>query len=479
MPKVAEELSALDVKRLAHPGGKRNVLFSVGGVPGLYMQITPMGGRSWVLRVKVGALRRDIGLGGFPGVTLSQARDKAREARDKIANGIDPVEERKATKAALVAAQRRGLTFADAVDKALTAKLDAFKNAKHRQQWENTLATYVTPDLGKMLGPVLPLARILAPLYRSGSQVYGIRLDALAVVDCDEDRPELVTAMEARFGPSPVHVTTPRGRHLYYRAYCGEKPPNLRGEGLPVDIKTGARAYVVGPWSMRADGGTYRPAKGLLGKDALPPLHPAQRPRHEAREAIPVGHRHNMLVKEAVAMVEYVDSAEELAGNLEAVRDDLCHDTETMPDSEVNAIAAWAWQRRLDNRIFRGRDSAVSLHRLALDALRRWDNETDAIALYVLLSDMHGHSPGKRFALDFKAMREAGLTRLSIPRLRAARRTLEAVGLVKLVGKHRAGSKHQTFTLARLRNQANECSGIVDIDKPASQKMAGEAGGRV
>jgi len=168
MPKVAEELSALDVKRLAHPGGKRNVLCSVGGVPGLYMQLTPNGGRSWVLRVKVGTLRRDIGLGGFPGVTLSQARDKARDARDKIERGIDPVEERKAAKAALVAAQRRGLTFADAVDKALSAKLDAFKNAKHRQQWENTLATYATPDLGKMLVQDITtqdILRVLQPLW--------------------------------------------------------------------------------------------------------------------------------------------------------------------------------------------------------------------------------------------------------------------------------------------------------------------------
>jgi len=168
MPKIAEELSALDVKRLAHPGGKRNSLFSVGGVPGLYMQITPKGGRSWVLRVKVGSLRRDIGLGGFPGVTLSQARDKAREARAKIESGIDPVEERKAAKAALVAAQRRGLTFADAVDKALAAKLDAFKNAKHRQQWENTLATYATPDLGKMLVQDITtqdVLRVLQPLW--------------------------------------------------------------------------------------------------------------------------------------------------------------------------------------------------------------------------------------------------------------------------------------------------------------------------
>jgi hypothetical protein len=62
-PKVAEELSALNVKRLPHPGGKRNLLFSVGGVLGLYMHLIPKGERSWVLRVKVGTLRRDIGLG--------------------------------------------------------------------------------------------------------------------------------------------------------------------------------------------------------------------------------------------------------------------------------------------------------------------------------------------------------------------------------------------------------------------------------
>jgi len=168
MPKAAKELSALEVKRLIHPDGKRNALFSVGGVPGLYLQMTPRGGRSWILRIKVGAKRRDIGLGGFPGVTLSQARDKAREARHKIERGIDPVEERKAAKAALVVAQRRGLTFAEAVDKALAAKLDAFKNAKHRQQWENTLKTYAISDMGKMLVQDITtqdVLRVLQPLW--------------------------------------------------------------------------------------------------------------------------------------------------------------------------------------------------------------------------------------------------------------------------------------------------------------------------
>ncbi|WP_342781697.1 tyrosine-type recombinase/integrase [Aquicoccus porphyridii] len=173
MPKVAQELSALEVKNLAHPGGKRNVLYSVGGVAGLHMQITPHGGRSWVLRVKVGEKRRDLGLGGFPTVTLSQARDKAREARDKIERGIDPVEERKAAKAQLVAAQRRGLTFADAVDKALAAKLDAFRNAKHRQQWETTLATYATPELGKMLVQDIDtqdVLRVLQPIWATKTE---------------------------------------------------------------------------------------------------------------------------------------------------------------------------------------------------------------------------------------------------------------------------------------------------------------------
>lgn len=168
VPKVIEELSALDVKRLTHPGGKRSALRSVGGVPGLHLQITPSGGRSWILRATVGTLRRDIGLGGFPAVTLAQAREKARDARAQIENGIDPVEARKAVKAALTAAQRRGLTFAAATKTYLETKLEGFKNVKHRQQWENTLATYAAPELGKMLVQDIEtqdVLRVLKPIW--------------------------------------------------------------------------------------------------------------------------------------------------------------------------------------------------------------------------------------------------------------------------------------------------------------------------
>ena len=48
--------------------------------------------KSWILRCKVGHKRREIGMGAFPDVTLSAARDRARDGRDLIRKGIDPVE---------------------------------------------------------------------------------------------------------------------------------------------------------------------------------------------------------------------------------------------------------------------------------------------------------------------------------------------------------------------------------------------------
>jgi len=301
------------------------------------------------------------------------------------------------------------------------------------------------PLLRAWAGSGVPLARILAPMHRTGSTAYGVRLDGLAVIDCDSDDSKLVAQMEARFGQSPVQIKTPRGRHLYYRA--AGVAPNLRSEGLPVDIKTGARSYVVGPLSLRPDGGFYDPVKGLLGKDALPLIRSA--PNHMPAPIL-TGHRHVELVKEAVRMVELVDSAEELQANLAGIRDDWCADPATMPDSELRDIAGWTWKCRLENRIYQGRNSSFPIQRQALDALRGQANAFDAIALLVLLEDKHGHSPGKRFPLNFDAMRSAGLLNLSKPRLRAARRTLEGAGLLRLVGRHRAGSRPQTFALTKL-----------------------------
>lgn len=156
MPKIAREMTALDVRRLKHPGAGGNLLVAVGGVSGLGLLLAPTGGRSWLLRIMVGGKRREIGLGGFPDVSLASARERAREARDAIREGRDPVEERRASKAALVAAQGR-MTFGQAVEKFLEVRLGDYRNKKHRDQWRSTLEAYAAPVLGE-----IPLADIVA-----------------------------------------------------------------------------------------------------------------------------------------------------------------------------------------------------------------------------------------------------------------------------------------------------------------------------
>jgi integrase len=168
MPKKARELSAIDVKRLAHPGNVGNVNVPVGGVAGLRLQVTPTNAKSWLLITTVATKVRQIGLGGYPDISLSQARDLAREMRDKISRGIDPVEERKAVKAALIAAQRRGLTFDAAVERYLAHKLEEFRNEKHRKQWQYTLDAYASPAIGGMLVSeitVHDIKRMLEPIW--------------------------------------------------------------------------------------------------------------------------------------------------------------------------------------------------------------------------------------------------------------------------------------------------------------------------
>jgi hypothetical protein len=113
LPKVAKPLTALEVKRLDSPG-----LHAVGTVPGLYLRVlpTPSCAKMWTLRLVVGDKRRDIGLGGYPAVTLAQALETAREKRQAVLQGRDPVVERRAVRSAMRASQQRQMTFVKAAE---------------------------------------------------------------------------------------------------------------------------------------------------------------------------------------------------------------------------------------------------------------------------------------------------------------------------------------------------------------------------
>ncbi|MBI5925869.1 MAG: integrase arm-type DNA-binding domain-containing protein [Aquabacterium sp.] len=159
MARKAKELSALVVGRLTAPGHH-----AVGGVAGLYLYVNHAGARSWVLRTMVGDKRRHMGLGGYPDVTLAQAKEKARKARDEIEQGVDPIAERHAAKAKLRAKQATDKTFKQAAELYLEAHGDSWKNPKHRAQWASTLETYAYPFMGEIPVQDIGLEHVLASL---------------------------------------------------------------------------------------------------------------------------------------------------------------------------------------------------------------------------------------------------------------------------------------------------------------------------
>ena len=147
------------MSRLTKPGAH-----AVGGVAGLQLKINDNGARSWVLRTMVAGKRRDMGLGGFPDVTLAQARERARAARDQVREGVDPIQARQAARSASAAALAKAKTFDQCVTAFVKAKSGEWQNAKHRAQWDSTLETYASPFIGRLLVQDVGVTNVLAVL---------------------------------------------------------------------------------------------------------------------------------------------------------------------------------------------------------------------------------------------------------------------------------------------------------------------------
>ncbi|MEB0057588.1 tyrosine-type recombinase/integrase [Variovorax sp. LG9.2] len=159
MPKKAVELGPLQVNRLVTPGRH-----AVGGVAGLHLIVSDSGARSWVLRSLIAGKRRDMGLGGFPDVTLAQARERARVAREQIHGGTDPIQARTEARSALVASKAAAKTFNECVTGLIEARASEWKNAKHKQQWQNSLDMHAGPVIGELLVKDVGLAQVLKVL---------------------------------------------------------------------------------------------------------------------------------------------------------------------------------------------------------------------------------------------------------------------------------------------------------------------------
>lgn len=160
------KLSAMAVQKAKTAG-----YYGDGG--GLWLQISKLGGKSWVFRFTLHGKSREMGLGPVHTVLLADARAKALEHRKQIAEGLDPIEVRKAEQARAKLEAVKMKTFAECATAYIEAKRGGWKNEKHVKQWTATLETYAFPIIG-----ALPVAgvdtglvlRVLEPLWHTKTE---------------------------------------------------------------------------------------------------------------------------------------------------------------------------------------------------------------------------------------------------------------------------------------------------------------------
>jgi integrase len=160
------KLSALGVSKATKPGYHGD-----GG--GLWLQVSASGAKSWIFRFTLARKQREMGLGAVHTVDLALARAKAKECRLLLLDGKDPLEARNATKLTEALTLARMITFDQCATAYIAAHRSGWKNAKHANQWENTLATYATPIIGALPVAAVDTAlvvKVLSPIWQDKTE---------------------------------------------------------------------------------------------------------------------------------------------------------------------------------------------------------------------------------------------------------------------------------------------------------------------
>jgi integrase len=153
MARTVAKLSAAAVKNAMRRG-----YYSDGG--GLYLQVGATGSKSWVFRYKAGKLY-EMGLGPLHTVGLAEARTRARQCREHRLDGLDPLAARKAARMQAKLDAAKAMSFAACAEGYIAAHKPAWRNAKHRDQWSNTLRCYVEPVFGPLPVQAIDTALVL------------------------------------------------------------------------------------------------------------------------------------------------------------------------------------------------------------------------------------------------------------------------------------------------------------------------------
>ncbi|WP_434782407.1 tyrosine-type recombinase/integrase [Ferrovum myxofaciens] len=143
MARQQHKLTALAVSKLIRPG-----LYGDGA--GLTLQISSTGAKSWLLRFMIAGKAYAMGLGATHTVSLADARQKSLEARKLLADGINPLDHKREKRNAAALAAAKTLTFDQCAEAYIMAHKAGWKNAKHIDQWTNTLKMYASPVFGHL-----------------------------------------------------------------------------------------------------------------------------------------------------------------------------------------------------------------------------------------------------------------------------------------------------------------------------------------
>jgi len=166
MPRAANKLSPLTVTKTTKPG-----LYADGG--GLYLQITSAGVKSWLFRYMRAGKARGMGLGPTHTIGLADARARALNCRRLLIDGTDPIDARDAERAAKRLDEAAGMTFKQCSEKYIEAHRAGWKNAKHADQWTNTLTTYADPVFGSKAVSAIDttlVMKVLQPIWTTKTE---------------------------------------------------------------------------------------------------------------------------------------------------------------------------------------------------------------------------------------------------------------------------------------------------------------------
>jgi integrase len=244
MPSKVPEFSAMQVKRLANKPG----FHAVGGVAGLYLNVSDTRAASWIFKKVVGTRRQEMGLGGYPDVTLARAREKARDYAELIAQGINPLDQKRAAKSALIRSQATSVTFRQVADRYIVKKSKEFKTAKQVQKLTAHLQTYVYPFIGNMVvGDIerANIVRMLQPIWETKTETASrVRANVERILDLAGaeglrrgDNPARWKGNLELSLPNPGKVT----KVVHYKALPYSDMPQFMRELAPKET-TGAKA---------------------------------------------------------------------------------------------------------------------------------------------------------------------------------------------------------------------------------------------